>query len=180
MRNFTLPLFIAILFLAQPFSAICNNDLRIDFIDKTSFRDIQDLAYEQDKPIFITFHAVWSSPCQKVRNEVFANDKVAEYMNQNFINFSANIESKIGSALAEYYDVYDLPTTLIISPKGKVIVKSANIDSPKKFMKWAKQANETYISSKSDKMGNIHQPSSQNKNEKATSQVSLNSPKIKQ
>lgn len=159
MKNLVLQLFLSLFILALPFSSFCNDDSSIKFINeksfagsKTSFNGVQDVAYEEDKPIFITFHAVWSSPCQKMRQDVFSNEKVAEFMNENFINYSANIESKLGSALAEYYDVYHLPTTLIITPKGEVIVKNDTAVNHKQFLKWAKEANSSYAITKDVKV----------------------------
>lgn len=155
MRNLSAQLFIAFFMLALPLSAICSNDISVNFVNETSFSGIQDIAFDEDKPILITFHATWSSSCQKMRHDVFANEKVAEYMNDNFINYSANIESKMGSALAEYYKIDDLPTTLVISPSGHIVEKSINSTNPKLFLKWAKKASHTYIYSKKSNIGMI-------------------------
>ncbi len=125
-------------------------DDTIKFIHTPSFKEIQDIAYEEEKPIFINFNAVWSTPCYKVKVDVFENDKVAEFMNAHYVNYSANIETKVGKALSEYFDVYHLPTLLIISPEGNVIMKSTGEQSPKKFLKWAKEANETYLGMKAE------------------------------
>lgn len=150
LKTYTLKacLCLCIIFVFNPFNAKGNNDISINFIEKQSFRDIQDIAYEQEKPIFITFHAVWSTPCYEANKTVFQNDKVAQYMNENFINYSANIERKIGKSLADYFDIYHLPTVLILTPRGDVIMKSSNVLNPKKFIKWAKEANEIYLSQK--------------------------------
>lgn len=149
-KTFTLFSLLVITFIfTNPLTISANHDnSSIEFLKKSSFRDIQDIAYEEDKPIFITFHAAWSTPCKTIQTEIFQNAKVAEYMNANFVNYSANIETKIGSALSEYFDIYHLPTVLIITPKGEIIVKNANITTAKKFMKWAKEAKAEYTVSK--------------------------------
>jgi thioredoxin-related protein len=114
-KSFTLfSLLVASFLFANPFATSANNDnFSIVFLDKASFKDIQDIAYEEDKPIFITFNATWSTPCKIIQSEIFENDKVADYMNENFVNYSANIETKIGFALSEYFDIFHLPTVLI-------------------------------------------------------------------
>ena len=141
-------LLVASFIFANPFASLAGHDDSIDFLNKSSFKDIQDIAYEEDKPIFITFYASWSTPCETIQSEIFENSKVAEYMNANFVNYSANIESKIGSSLSEYFDVFHLPTVLIITPRGEVIMKNSSMTTPKKFIKWAKEAKTEYTTSK--------------------------------
>lgn len=141
-------LFVLLFILLVPMSSYTRDDNSINFLNKQSFRDIQDIAYEEEKPIFITFYASWSTPCVKVNREIYHHHKVAEFMNENFINYNANIEDRVGKSLSEYFDIYHLPTVLIISPRGDVIMKSSYLESPKKFLKWAKDANDIYMEQK--------------------------------
>jgi thioredoxin-related protein len=66
------------------------------------------MAKEQDKNVFLYFHAEWCSYCKKMERTTFKRPKVIDYINQNFIaiKVDSDREPKVSTA----YNVRGLPT----------------------------------------------------------------------
>lgn len=94
------------------------------FFDGT-YKEFRAAARAANKPYFIYFYANWCMPCKKMNDITFRNAEVVKYINDNYMGYSADGESRIteGKNLAEYYDVYFFPMLVIFTPEGKVIEK---------------------------------------------------------
>ncbi len=113
---------------------------RVEFLMNESFHDIKDLAKEKNKPIFIDFYASWCGPCQIMDNEVFSNERVAHYMNANFINVKADVSERTGRNLAHKYGVLILPTFIIVTPDGDILSKETQLLGVEEFLSFARNA----------------------------------------
>jgi uncharacterized protein YyaL (SSP411 family) len=51
-----------------------------------------DIAKTQDKPVFLYFHADWCTYCTKLKKTTFADRKVLNYLNDNFISIAIDTE----------------------------------------------------------------------------------------
>lgn len=112
----------------------------IDFIMGQSFLQVKEIARKNNKPIFIDFHANWCGPCNLMDQEVFNDANVASYMNTNFINYKADVNTRIGNGLAARYDVKLLPTLIIISADGEVLIQASKFMDATEFINFAKGA----------------------------------------
>ena len=124
------------------------NDISVDFLNKDSFKDVQEEAKNQNRPIFVDFHAAWCAPCIKVDKEVFHNSEVAAFMNENFINYKVNIEKGNGPMVALIYEIEVLPSVVIVQPNGEIILKKSAYMGSDSFLTWAKEGSDKFISAK--------------------------------
>ena len=119
-----------------------------------SFRnDVYETALEtaqrEDKLVFIDTWAEWCGPCKKME-PVFRDPEVANYMNNNFVNVRIDMgkESEIKKKVRLKYDVFFLPTLLIVDKFGEVMFRADNkILSTEEFINIARamHAPQAYV-----------------------------------
>ena len=82
-------------------------------------------AKEQNKIIFIDIYAVWCGPCKYLSSEVFTDDDLGTFMNENFINLKLDGEEGDGDVLMRDFALDAYPTMLFLSAdreeKGKIV-----------------------------------------------------------
>ena len=76
-------------------------------------------ATQENKHIFIECHTDGCVPCKMMKDKVFPHDKVAEYLNREFVSISIGDESDEGARILEKFDVQMFPTYLILEPNGE-------------------------------------------------------------
>ena len=69
----------------------------------------------QNKPIFIDIYATWCGPCKYLSREVFIEEELGAYMNDNFINLKINGEEGDGDYLMATFGLDAFPTMLFLS-----------------------------------------------------------------
>ena len=101
----------------------------------TNFQDITleeaiAKATQEKKHIFIECHTDGCVPCKMMKDKVFPHNKMAEYLNKEFINISVDNESGDGPQIMEKYDVQMFPTYIILEPNGELsdIIMSTETD----------------------------------------------------
>lgn len=66
------------------------------------------MAGEQDKKVFLYFHAEWCSYCTKMEKTTFKRSAVIDYINENFI--AIKVDSDREQEVSSKYYVRGLPT----------------------------------------------------------------------
>lgn len=108
-------------------------------------------AQREDKLVFIDTWAEWCGPCKKME-PIFRDPEIAHYMNNNFVNVRIDMgkESDIKKQVRLKYDVFFLPTLLIVDKFGSVMFRADNkILSRDEFINVARAMNspQEYIAS---------------------------------
>jgi len=95
-------------------------------------------AKKENKIIFVDAYADWCGPCKWMGENVFSDNDVANFYNENFINVRFDMESELGIEFEKTFEVSAYPTLMFISPDGKLIKKRVGALDADKFLKLAK------------------------------------------
>ena len=102
--------------------ASCSHDFL--FAESQSFGHLLQFADKMHKPVFVNFYAPWMETCNKMDQQVFTHDGLAEYFNTHFINYKVNIDgAPPGPELADMYRIVHYPTLLFLDGKGKIMYR---------------------------------------------------------
>lgn len=99
--------------------ALCAAVCCLNMQAQTNFRAITyqqalDASRAEGKPVFIDFYTSWCGPCKMMARDVFPQQKVGDYFNQNFVCIKLDAE-KEGKAQAKKFKVTAYPTFKVIS-----------------------------------------------------------------
>lgn len=104
------------------------------------WKDIAAQARKNDKYIFVDAFTTWCGPCRQLKNVTFKDAKAALYFNDNFINYTVDMEKDEGLVLAEKWHVAEYPSLLFFTPQGKLIMKQIGYVDAKKLIEFGEQA----------------------------------------
>lgn len=91
--------------------------------EEKPFNDILSMAKSQKKLIFMDAYTVWCGPCKWMSANIFTNDSVARFYNDNFICTKFDMEKGEGIELRNRYEVKAFPTLLFIDGDGNMVHK---------------------------------------------------------
>ena len=93
---------------------------KVEFQHK-NWNKIVKMSKKQNKLIFLDCYTSWCGPCKTMLNTVFTQDKVADYMNDNFICTKYDMQKGEGITLKNKFKVTAFPTFLVIDENQDVI-----------------------------------------------------------
>lgn len=99
-------------------------------------------AKKENKLLFVDAYAVWCGPCRWMANNVFPDQQVGAYYNENFINYKLDMEKGEGPKIADNYKVTAYPTFLFIDGDGNVKHRVMGAQSAEEFLSSGKKAVE--------------------------------------
>ena len=91
----------------------------VQFREDYSLEKAIQVAQIENKNIFIDTYTPWCGPCKKM-NFQFQDQELGRFLNSKYINIKINMESAYGPAVKNKYDVFFLPTLLILDKFGNV------------------------------------------------------------
>ncbi|GAB4305832.1 MAG: hypothetical protein Kow0019_00100 [Methanobacteriaceae archaeon] len=89
-------------------------------------------AKQTNKPIFIDFYTEWCGACQMLDQETFSNPQVMEKLNSNYVLLKVDIDRN--PELASQYQIYSIPTIVIIDSKGQIIMRQEGYIPPDQIL----------------------------------------------
>jgi thioredoxin-related protein len=104
------------------------------------WKDIAVQARKNNKYIFVDAFTTWCAPCRQLKDITFKDKSAAVYFNDNFINYTVDMERGEGLELAEEWGVIAYPTLLFFTPEGKLIMKQIGYVDGKQLVEFGKQA----------------------------------------
>lgn len=87
------------------------------------FAAAQRASVDENKPIFVDAYASWCGPCKRMASEVFTQESVGKFINDNFIPVKYDMEKGEGIKLSGAYSVTAYPTFLILDSKGNELAR---------------------------------------------------------
>ncbi len=94
-----------------------------DFIDSEMLMPVLEKAQRENKAVFVDFYTSWCLPCKLMEDEVFQDDELGEFFNDNFINYRVEADKGNGRTLASLYEIKMYPTLLFLDGQGNVLVR---------------------------------------------------------
>ncbi len=121
------------------FSAF-SQDRKIEFRHLT-WAETLEASKTENKPIFIDCYTTWCGPCKWMSANIFTDNAVADYFNENYIAVKFDMEKGEGLDLAKKFKIRAYPTLVHANADEEILFISvgANQD-PKSYIANAKQA----------------------------------------
>lgn len=116
---------------------------RFEFDKSTLLGDVLARAEKENKWIYIDMSAKWCAPCQIMKRDVYTNEEIAEYFNNNFITYLVDVEKGEGPDLKLIFEVKSYPTLLFIDYKGRQMLRKESALSASGLMSFGMEAKRT-------------------------------------
>lgn len=88
-----------------------------------SLDEALELAKKENKSVFIDIYATWCGPCKYLSKNIFTDEDLGDYMNENFICIKLDGEESDGDNLMYEFDLSSYPTMLFIDGNKKLLKK---------------------------------------------------------
>lgn len=108
--------------------------------ENTTWKEVAAKAKKEGKYIFVDAYATWCAPCKLLKSTTFKDKKAAIYFNQNFVNYTADMEKGEGIALAEQWDITAYPALLFFNAEGKMVLKQVGYVGAAQLVEFGQQA----------------------------------------
>jgi len=112
-------------------------------------------AKKSGKKILLDVYTDWCVWCKKLDKEVYGNEKIAEYLNNQYVLIKLNAESKVKvkykgeklteMELAQGFGVKGYPTIIFLEPNADAINKLGGYVGPDEFLPIAKFIGEDHF-----------------------------------
>ncbi len=103
------------------------------------WKDVKQLAKEQNKSIFMDCYTSWCGPCKMLSKNIFPQATVGELFNTHFINYKVDMENGEGPLLKKQFNVSAYPTLIWVDSDGNELHKSVGAPNADELMSIAQQ-----------------------------------------
>ncbi len=101
---------------------ILAQDREIEFRDLT-FSEALTAADEENKPIFMDCYTTWCGPCKWMAANIFTENEIADFYNENFVCVKFDMEKGEGIELAKEFKIRAYPTLLFVDANRELVMK---------------------------------------------------------
>lgn len=88
-----------------------------------SWKEANDLAFKENKFIFVDAYTEWCGWCKVMDKEMFTDPVVSSFINENFVPVKVDFEDSLGILLSMKFRTWSYPTTLVFNPQGQLTGK---------------------------------------------------------
>jgi YHS domain-containing protein/thioredoxin-related protein len=88
-------------------------------------------SVEAKRPVWVQFTGPWCPNCHKMDRETFKNPRVIERLSKHFV--TAKISCEENADLAISFGFTQLPSSVLISPDGKILARHEGFADPEKL-----------------------------------------------
>ncbi|MDR6560007.1 MULTISPECIES: thioredoxin family protein [unclassified Arcicella] len=97
---------------------------------KGTFKQALAKAKKENKMIMMDCYTTWCGPCKILKNQVFTDKALGDYMNQKYICVAMDYENGEGPAVAQKYPVDAYPSIYFIDSNGKPKTIMVGVPNP--------------------------------------------------
>jgi thiol-disulfide isomerase/thioredoxin len=125
----------------------------VKFESQLTWEQIKEKAKSEHKYIFLDCYATWCAPCKWMDENIYASQKLGDFMNSNYISVKVQMDSTKNDSeqvkswyneahqIKKSYSVSSLPTFLFFNPNGSIVHKAADlVQADSIFIKLASNA----------------------------------------
>lgn len=124
----------------------------VQFEHGLTWKQVQAKAKAENKYIFMDAFTTWCGPCRYMTANIFPQEKVGTFFNQNFINVKAQLDTTKADndeVKSWYTDAHNImtsykvnvfPTYLFFDPNGKLVHRAIGSSEADQFLAKAKDA----------------------------------------
>jgi len=112
------------------------------------FNAAKVVAAKEHKLIMVDIALTNCPPCKYLATKVYTNDKVANYMNKNFVPVFYLADQDNLPLLIQNYFTGSTPTILFIKPNGELYYRMIGARPPQMFLKILQDVNSRYKAGK--------------------------------
>lgn len=113
------------------------------FVKDAPLTKVVDRAIEENKLVFLDIYTDWCLPCQIMDEEVFSDQRLGDYINENFISYKVNAEQGYGPDIATLYNVRGYPTLLFLDHHGRILESKNGMAYHRELREMAETSIET-------------------------------------
>ncbi len=106
----------------------------INYYNK-SWSAIKEKAKKEHKYIFIDAYTSWCGWCKVMDKETMKDNKVIDFLNNNFVSVKMDMEHGEGNLLSMKYHIMGYPTFMFFNPDGIYVYKSMGYQNAEDFLK---------------------------------------------
>lgn len=101
-------------------------------------------AKKEKKLIFVDCYTSWCGPCKTLAKDVFTQDAVADFFNENFVNLKLDMEKDAdGVMLKDQFAIKAFPTLVFVDPATQAVVhRMVGAGKAEWLLAGARQAND--------------------------------------
>lgn len=110
---------------------------------KLSFKEGLAAAAKEGKPVFVDCFTTWCGPCKWMSANIFTDDAVAKYYNENYVCLKIDMEKGEGIDIAKRYGIRAYPTLLYLDSEGEQLLVSVGAArNPQDYIDAGEQAKD--------------------------------------
>lgn len=103
--------------------------------EEGTLNQVIEKAKKENKKIFVDCYTSWCGPCKMLAKDIFPNEEVGTFMNDQFVNFKIDMEKGEGVLLMKKYNISVFPTLLILNSDGSEFSRTVGAAAtPKAFI----------------------------------------------
>jgi len=104
------------------------------------WKDVMAEAKKSGKFIFVDAYTSWCGPCKLLKSTTFKDKKAAAFFNENFINYTTDMEKGEGPTLAEKWNITAYPSLLFFNSQGIMVLKQVGYVNAETLVEFGRQA----------------------------------------
>lgn len=89
----------------------------------TDFAAAEAQAKALNRPLVVHFYAPWCGPCKQMERQVLNTPQFLKTLDEGFVAVKVNSADEKTSRFVARFKVTSLPTDLVISPEGKILMR---------------------------------------------------------